>query len=316
MKEPLLCLVGPTGVGKSEVALAFADRVGADIVCADSRQVYRGLDIGTAKPSAADRRRVPHHMLDLVEPDEPFSAGRYQREAAVCLDALHGRGARPLVVVGTGLYLRALVWGLCPGPQADARVRDQWLAREREVPGVLYRRLTEIDPIAAAAIHPNDLSKILRAVEVHALTGVPLSALQTGHGFRSPRYPVVMVGLRRRRDDLCRRIDARVDAMVADGLIDEVEGLVRRGMSEDLPAMRAVGYRQLVGALAGRCAVDEAIRLIKRDTRRYAKRQMTWFGAVPDIRWIDLDADTALDATLERLMACVDESAAVALNRR
>lgn len=314
MREPLFCLVGPTGVGKSEVALAFAERVGAEIVCADSRQVYRGLDIGTAKPSAADRRRVPHHLLDLVDPDEPYSAGRYEREAAACLDALHARGARALIVGGTGLYLRALVWGLCTGPQADERVRAEWLAREREVPGSLYGRLTEIDPVAAAAIHPNDLSKVLRAVEVQVLTGVPLSVLQTAHGFRSPRYPVVMVGLRRRRDDLYRRIDARVDAMVADGLIDEVEGLVRRGWGDDAPAMRAVGYRQLVGALAGRCAMDEAIRLIKRDTRRYAKRQMTWFGAVPDLRWIDLDADAGLDDTLQRLS--VEDSAAVAPHRR
>jgi tRNA dimethylallyltransferase len=312
VREPLFCLVGPTGVGKSEVALAFAERVGAEIVCADSRQVYRGLDIGTAKPSPADRRRVPHHLLDLVDPDEPYSAGRYEREATACLDALHARGVRALVVGGTGLYLRALVGGLCTGPQADERVRAEWLAREREVPGSLYRRLTEIDPVAAAVIHPNDLSKVLRAVEVQVLTGVPLSALQTAHGFRSPRYPVVMVGLRRRRDDLYRRIDARGDAMVADGLIDEVEGLVRRGWGDDAPAMRAVGYRQIVGALAGRWAMDEAIRLVKRDTRRYAKRQMTWFGAVPDLRWIDLDADAGLDDTLERLTACVEDSEAVA----
>ncbi len=312
----LVCIVGPTGVGKSEAALGFAERVGAEIVCADSRQVYRGLDIGTAKPGAVDRRRVPHHLIDLVDPDESYSAGRYEREAAACLDSLAARGVRPLVVGGAGLYLRALLWGLCPGPQADALVREQWLAREREVSGALYRRLTEIDPAAAAAIHPNDLSKVLRAVEVYALTGVPLSALQTGHGFRLPRYPVVMVGLRRRRDDLYRRIDARVDAMVADGLVDEVADLVRRGWGEHAPAMRAVGYRQLVGALAGRCTLDEAIRLIKRDTRRYAKRQMTWFGAVPDLQWIDLDADTGLDETLERVMACVDDSAAVAPNRR
>ena len=312
----LLCLTGPTGVGKSDAALALAERLGAEIVCADSRQVYRGLDVGTAKPSAADRRRVPHHMLDLVDPDEAYSAGRYEREAGACVDALRARGVRPLVVGGTGLYLRALTRGLCAGPTADAALRDTWLAREREAPGVLYRRLTEVDPVSAAAIHPNDLSKILRAVEVHALTGAPLSAAQTEHGFRGARYGVVMVGLRRRRDDLHRRIDARVDAMLADGLVEEVEGLLRRGWGPDLPAMRAVGYRQVAGALAGRWAMGEAVGLIKRDTRRYAKRQMTWFGAEPEIRWIDLEPDAVLDDTVERVMACLEDVHATASNRR
>ncbi len=315
--EPLVCLVGPTGVGKSEAALALAERLGAEIVCADSRQVYRGLDIGTAKPDAADRRRVPHHMLDLVDPDEAYSAGRYEREAVACVDALRARGVRPLVVGGTGLYLRALTRGLCAGPTADATLRDTWLAREREAPGALYRRLMEVDPVSAAAIHPNDLSKILRAVEVHALTGAPLSAVQTEHGFRGARYGVVTVGVRRRRDDLHRRIDARVDAMLADGLVGEVEGLLRRGWGPDLPAMRAVGYRQVAGALAGRWTMEEAVRLIKRDTRRYAKRQMTWFGAEPSIRWIDLEPDTRLDHVLERVTACLgDVHAAASTNRR
>jgi tRNA dimethylallyltransferase len=245
-----------------------------------------------------------------------YSAGRYEREAGACVDALRARGVRPLVVGGTGLYLRALTRGLCDGPSADAVLRDTWLAREREAPGALYRRLAEVDPVSAAAIHPNDLSKILRAVEVHALTGAPLSAAQTEHGFRGARYGVVMVGLRRRRDDLHRRIDARVDAMLADGLVEEVEGLRRRGWGPDLPAMRAVGYRQVAGALAGRWVMGEAVGLIKRDTRRYAKRQMTWFGAEPEIRWIDLEPDARLDHVLERVMACLEDVHAAASNRR
>ena len=217
---------------------------------------------------------------------------------------------------GTGLYLRALTRGLCAGPAADAALREAWLAREREVPGALYRRLTEVDPVSAAAIHPNDRSKILRAVEVHALTGAPLSAAQTEHGFRGARYGVVMVGLRRRRDDLHRRIDARVDAMLADGLVEEVEGLLRRGWGPDLPAMRAVGYRQLARALGGDIDLAEAVRLITRDTRRYAKRQMTWFGAEPEIRWIDLEPDAVLDDTMNRVMACLEDIHAEASNRR
>jgi tRNA dimethylallyltransferase len=308
---PLIAVVGPTGVGKSEVALVLAQRLGAEIVCADSRQVYRGLEIGTAKPSMRDRRRVPHHLLDLVDPDEPYNAGRYARDAAACLDTLRAHRVRPLIVGGTGLYLRALIWGLCAGPVADAALRETWLARERETPGALYRRLIEIDLVAAAAIHPRDLPKILRAVEVHAVSGAPLSEAQARHGFRSPRYHVVMVGLRRRRDDLYRRIDARVDAMLAAGLVTEVDGLLGRGWGTELPAMRAVGYRQLAQALTGRCTMEEAVRLIKRDSRRYAKRQLTWFGGEPGIRWVDLDAAAAVHDTVDQVMTCLEDAHAL-----
>jgi tRNA dimethylallyltransferase len=246
-------------VGKSEVALQLAERLGAEIVCADSRQVYRGLDIGTAKATVADRTRVRHHLLDLVDPDEAYSAGRYAR-AAACLSALHARGARVLVVGGTGLYLRALLCGLCDGPTADPELRSAWLAHERHEPGVVYRRLSEVDPESAAAIHPNDLPKALRAIDVFDLAGTPLSAMQRAHGFRARRYDAVLVGLRRDREDLYRRINARVDAMWEAGLAEEVAGLMRRGYGGDAPGLRAVGYRQIVDALGGvRSGRSEAI---------------------------------------------------------
>jgi tRNA dimethylallyltransferase len=303
--HPIICLVGPTGVGKSEVALDLAERLGAEIVCADSRQVYQGLEIGTAKPSAADRTRVPHHLLDLVDPDEAYSAGRYARDGAACLAALRERGARVVVVGGTGLYLRALLWGLCDGPTADPDLRSEWLARERHEPGVVYRRLISVDPESAAAIHPNDLPKALRAIEVFESTGMPLSAMQRHHGFRALRYDAVIVGLRRDREDLYGRINTRVDAMVEAGLVDEVAQLVRRGYGSGAPGLRAVGYRQIVGALEGSYDLDEAIRLIKRDTRRYAKRQMTWFGADPAVRWVDVAADARVAETVDEILAHV-----------
>ncbi|MFZ5876317.1 MAG: tRNA (adenosine(37)-N6)-dimethylallyltransferase MiaA [Nitrospirota bacterium] len=311
-----MCLVGPTAVGKSAVVVALAERVGAEIVCADSRQVYRTMEIGTAKPTPAERARVPHHMIDLVDPDEAYSAGRYARDASACLEALRARGARPLVVGGTGLYLRALLWGLCDGPPADAALRAAWLAREREEPGAVYRRLSEVDPASAALIHPNDLPKALRAVEVFELTGAPLSVRQRAHGFRAPRYDAVVIGLRRERDDLYARIDARVDAMIARGLAAEVEGLTRAGYGEDAPGMRAVGYRQLVGALRGAYDQDEAIRLIKRDSRRYAKRQMTWFGADPSIHWVDAGAGASVEELVDRAAAWLDHAACAAQDRR
>jgi tRNA dimethylallyltransferase len=304
----IACLVGPTGVGKSDVALALAERVGAEIVCADSRQVYRGMDIGTAKPTPAERARVAHHLLDLVDPDEPYSAGRYTRDAAACLDALRARGSRALVVGGTGLYLRALMWGLCDGPLADADLRRAWLERERQDPGAVYRRLSEVDAQSAATIHPNDLSKALRAIEVFELTGTPLSARQRAHGFRALRYDAVIVGLRRGRGDLYDRIDRRVDAMLEAGLVAEVAGLMRRGYGDDAPGMRAVGYRQLAAALRGAYDLTEASRLIKRDTRRYAKRQMTWFAADPAVRWVDVGADAAVDEIVSRVLTHAGET--------
>jgi tRNA dimethylallyltransferase len=309
-------LVGPTAVGKSAVALRLAERLGAEIVCADSRQVYRGMEIGTAKPSAAERERVPHHLIDLVDPGDAYSAGRYARDAAACLKALRARGVRPLVVGGTGLYLRALLWGLCDGPTADPALREVWLGRERDEPGAVYRRLSEVDRASAAAIHPNDLPKALRAVEVFELTGAPLSARQYAHGFRSPQYDAVVIGLRRERDDLCARIDNRVDAMIAQGLVAEVEALARRGYGEDAPGMRAVGYRQIAGALRGAYGLDEAIRLTKRDTRRYAKRQMTWFGADASIRWVEASADAQVDELVDRVMAQMEGVACAEENRR
>lgn len=307
---PVVGLVGPTGVGKSEVALELAERLGAEIVVADSRQVYRGLDIGTAKPSSEDRARVPHHLVDVVEPDQPYNAGRYERDARACIDGLMARGVKALVVGGTGLYLRALLWGLCDGPPADDDFRAEWRERERESPGALYRRLVDVDPHAAASIHPHDLPKVLRAVEVHAFTGVPLSAIHTEHGFRTPRYPHVIVGLRRVREDLYRRIDARVDAMLAQGLVDEVETLRQRGWSPRLPAMRAVGYRQIFDVFEGRYPMDDAASVIARETRRYAKRQMTWFGSDPDIRWIDLQPESRPIETVDHVMACLDAAMA------
>jgi tRNA dimethylallyltransferase len=274
------------------------------------------MEIGTAKPTAAERSRVPHHLVDLVDPDEAYSAGRYARDAAASLNALRGRAARPLVVGGTGLYVRALLWGLCDGPTADPSLRAAWLERERDEPGAVYRRLSEVDPASAAAIHPNDLPKALRAVEVFELTGEPLSVRQHAHGFRAPQYDAVLIGIRRERDDLYARIDARVDAMIAQGLVAEVEGLMRAGYGADAPGMRAVGYRQLAGALRGAYDVAEAIRLVKRDSRRYAKRQMTWFGADPSVQWVDAARNSRVDELVDRVAARVEHVACAAQDRR
>jgi tRNA dimethylallyltransferase len=257
-----------------------------------------------------------HHLIDLVDPNDAYSAGQFARDAAACLNALRARGARPLVVGGTGLYVRALLWGLCDGPTADPSLRAAWLARECDEPGAVYRRLSEVDPAAAAAIHPNDAPKALRAVEVFELTGEPLSARQHAHGFRAPQYDAVVIGLRRERDDLYDRIDARVDAMMAQGLVAEVEALMKAGYGADAPGMRAVGYRQLAGALRGAYDLEEAIRLVKRDSRRYAKRQTTWFGADPSVQWVDAARYARVDELVDRVTARVEHAACAAQYRR
>ncbi len=297
--DPVVVLVGPTAIGKSALALRLAVEFKMEIVSADSRQVYRRLDLGTSKPSPASRVLIPHHLIDVVEPGDPFNAGRYAELARAAIEAIRGRGLIPLVVGGTGLYVKALLKGLWPAPPPDWTLRHRLEAEERRLgPGSLFRRLREVDPAAARAIHPRDLPKIIRALEVYEQTGRPLSAAQRLHGFRGPAPGrSVLIGLTRERPDLYRRIEQRVETMVASGLIAEVRGLLASGCDPSSSAMRALGYRQIVEALEGRCTMAEAIRRLTRDTKRYAKRQWTWFKSDPAVRWIRLDAgEEAADA--------------------
>jgi tRNA dimethylallyltransferase len=278
-------LLGPTAVGKSAVALALARPLRAEIVNADSLQVYRRLNIGTAKPSPEERAAVPHHLLDVADPDEPFDAARYCREGRRALAALHRRGAPPLVVGGTGLYLKALLYGLFREGAADLAIRRR-LTEELGELGLagLYQRLAALDPATAARLSPRDRYRILRALEVMAATGRPLSSLFQAHGFRQSPYRVLKLGLSLPREELYRRIGTRADAMLAQGWLKEVEAL-RRDYPPDLKPLKALGYRHLIAYLQGRWGLAEALALIKRDTRHYAKRQLTWFRADPEVRW-------------------------------
>ncbi len=280
-------LLGPTAVGKTAVALDLARPLSAEIVNADSLQVYRGLDIGTAKPTPGERAAVPHHLLDLVDPDEPYDAARYSREGRECLAQLHRRRVPPLVVGGTGLYLKALLHGLAPeGAGAIAIKRE--LAAEAAALGLapLYQRLARLDPATAARLGPRDHYRILRALEVTAAAGRPVSAIFAAHGFADSPYRVLKLGLNRPREELYRLIDTRAEAMLAGGWLKEVEGLLTRYPS-DLKPLKSLGYRHLVGVLEGRWGLEEALTLIQRDTRRYAKRQLTWFRADPEVKWFE-----------------------------
>ncbi|MFO0775856.1 MAG: tRNA (adenosine(37)-N6)-dimethylallyltransferase MiaA [Nitrospiraceae bacterium] len=287
--RPVLVLVGPTAVGKSALALALAQRLGTEVLAADSRQVYRGMAIATDTPPMGARQGVPHRLIDCADPDEPCNAGRYVDLARVEIARLHEAGQLPLIVGGTGLWVRALLGGLCEAAPSDAETR-QVLERELAAVGAqgMHARLSEVDPASAARLHPNDRVKVLRALEVHRLTGRRLSDLHADHTFSARAYPSLQLGLTRDRADLYARIEQRIDRMMARGLVDEVRTLLTAGYSRELGSMKGLGYKQIAGYLAGEYDEAEAVRLLKRDTRHYAKRQLTWFRKEPDVRWCRL----------------------------
>lgn len=288
----LIVIGGPTASGKSALAMKLAETRPIEILSADSAQVYRGLDIGTAKPSAADRRAVPHHLVDVCELDEGFDAGRFVAEAAPLVEAIRGRGAMPVVVGGTGLYIRALIYGLVELPTGDPSLRAELRAwQAARAPGALHGRLEEVDPESAARIHANDLVRIIRALEVHRVSGRKMSEVQREHGVagRPPRYEALQVAVAPDRAVLYARIDRRVDAMFELGWLDEVRALLDAGADPDWQPLATLGYRHLLDHLLGRGSapsLEEARRLIKRDHRRYAKRQLTWLRRQPAFSWV------------------------------
>lgn len=294
-------------MGKSDLALELAEELGAEILCADSMQVYKRMDIGTAKPTSDERARVPHHLLDLVYPDQPFSAARYAEAFGRAAAEVHGRGRLPLVVGGTGLYIRSAVRPfLFPDVGARPEIRGQLAAQAQIIgPAGLHARLTIADPTAAAAIHPNDLRRIIRALEVYESTGRPISAWREEHRGSCSDYDPIYVCLTRDRAELYRRIDLRTDRMIAAGFPDEVRTLLEAGYGRDLPSMQGLGYRELAACLGGESTLAGAIEEIKRRTRNYAKRQLTWFRHEPDLQWLDLSRHTVASARMEilRLLA-------------
>jgi tRNA dimethylallyltransferase len=282
-------IFGPTAVGKTDLSLSIARNLQAEIVGGDSRQVYRFLDVGTAKPSAAQRRAVPHHLIDIVNPDEPLDAARFVQLAWDCIQSIEARGKLPLVVGGSGFYLRALTDGLFTGPGADPGVRSALEAEARRL-GLrsLHERLTAVDPAAAQRIHPHDRVRIIRALEVYALTGRPISQWQGQ--WQKPERPrnFLLIGLRREPEDLRQRIVARTDAMLLMGLEAEVRSLLARGYAASLPSLQSVGYGEIIAYLDGQCDLPCARQRIERHTWRLAKRQMTWFRRLSSVRWISL----------------------------
>ena len=284
----VVVICGPTAAGKTAVGIAAAAACNGEVISADSMQVYRGMDIGTAKPTAAERAAVPHHLIDVVNPDQPFDAARFTALARPLVRSLHAAGKVPVVVGGTGLYIKALLRGLFRADPVDPEVRRR-LAAEAQAEGVpaLHARLQAVDPGTAGRLHPNDRVRILRALEVYESFGRPLSALQQAHRFADAPFAALQIGLTLDRPALYARIDSRVDAMTAAGLEGEVRRLIVEGYGPGLKSMQSIGYSHMAAYIAGRIDLSECLRTLKRDTRRFAKRQMTWFGRDPDIAWLD-----------------------------
>ena len=299
-KPKLVIILGPTAVGKSEVALELAPPMSAEIINADSQQVYRYMDIGTGKPSVADRERIRHHLIDIINPDEEFNAALFRQLSIAAIADIQSREKRVIVCGGTGLYLKALTKGLFTGRAQDLSLREA-LNAEADKQGLpsLYRRLERVDPEAISRIHPNDRQRIIRALEVFALTGKPISEWQKEHAFGESAFATLIVGLQRERAELYNAINERCERMISDGLMDEVKQLVDRGYGLDLKPLQSIGYRHMGLVLKGELRREEAIALMKRDTRRLAKQQLTWFRGDHDIQWFHPDQTKQLRAAAE-----------------
>ncbi|MDD2365911.1 MAG: tRNA (adenosine(37)-N6)-dimethylallyltransferase MiaA [Desulfuromonadaceae bacterium] len=284
----LLVVCGPTASGKSELALRLAEKLDAEIINADSMQVYQRLDIGTAKPSLEERSVTPHHLIDIISPDQQFSAADFADAAHAVIRNIVDRGKRVVVVGGTGLYIRALLNGLVASPGGSVEIRKALHNDAIELGNdAMLERLKLVDPELSSELHPNNLVRIIRALEVYQLTGIPLSRHKREHAFADTPYEVRKIAIAVDRAVLYKRIEERVDRMLKDGLVDEVRELLGTGFCRDLKALRSIGYKEVVAHLYGEAAYEEACRLIKRNTRHYAKRQLTWFKADQDILWFE-----------------------------
>jgi tRNA dimethylallyltransferase len=302
--EPVIIIAGPTASGKTGLSIELAKLINGSIISADSMQIYRYMDIGTAKPDENERSGIRHYLIDEVDPDESFSVARYRELALGYIEDIIKEGRRPIIAGGTGLYINSLLYNINFSETiCDEELRAS-LRKEAEEKGnrYLYERLLAMDPEAASKIHENDVKRVIRAIEVYTHTNKPISEHVKESRLEPAPYRYIVYGLNWDREKLYRRIDARVDKMIAQGLIDEVRHLVEMGYDKGTTSMQAIGYKEVLGYLRGEQTLEETIEILKRETRRYAKRQLTWFRRIREIKWIDMDENTDFSATAKKII--------------
>mgnify|MGYP001258064894 CR=1 FL=1 len=300
--EKLLALVGPTAVGKTKMSIRLAKKINGEVISGDSMQVYRGMDIGTAKIKPEEMEGIPHHMIDILDPDEAFSVSQFQRMATELITQINRRQAIPLLVGGTGLYVQSVTHQFrFPEKKGSAMIRQKWKTYlAQHGPHQLHEALRKRDPEYARTLHPHNTRRIIRALEIWELTGQSMREYQQDWHKESP-YDLIMIGLTMERSTLYERINRRVDQMVKEGLIEETERIIAKGIPEDATALQAIGYKEIIQYLKGRLSKEEAIALLKRNTRRFAKRQFTWFRRMKEIHWFDLTEEKGFDTTVEKI---------------
>jgi tRNA dimethylallyltransferase len=307
-KIPIIIILGPTAVGKTDIAIEVSKKLNAEIISADSMQVYKYMDIGTAKPSEEERQCIPHYLLDVVYPDEDFNVSLYKRLADNKIKEVHSRGKLPLVVGGTGLYINSIIYSMSfSEAKSDTEYRKQLMTlMEERGKDWLHNKLSVVDPESANRLHPNDIRRIIRALEVHHITGKPISDDITGY-VENCYYSVTLIGLSMDRETLYERIDRRVDQMVSNGLLDEVSWLVEKGYGIHLNSMQGLGYKEILQYLIGRRTLTESIHILKRDTRRFAKRQFTWFRRLPHVNWVDVGVFSDKNMLVEHIVNLIEK---------
>lgn len=309
MKPVVLALVGPTGSGKTKTAIALSQKLQAEIVSMDSMQIYRDMDIGTAKPTAEELSSVPHHMIDVVDPDCLFTVSMYKEMASNAIESILSKSRMPILVGGTGLYLNALSYEMSLGDNgADSKLREELhqIAAKENGPVKLHERLKSVDPVSAQKLHPNDIRRVIRALEIYETSGKAKGERRDEQREEGP-YHVLVYGLSLPRDMMYAKINSRVDQMIEDGLIEEVKSLLQRGIEPkgEGGAMQAIGYKEIVSALRGEISMEQAVALIKQGSRRYAKRQWTWFRRDPRTKWFDWTEYENEQAMLDALLATI-----------
>ncbi|MCL2337119.1 MAG: tRNA (adenosine(37)-N6)-dimethylallyltransferase MiaA [Firmicutes bacterium] len=308
-KIPLLIIAGPTATGKTEVAVKAAAALDGEIVSADSMLIYRHMDIGTAKPDEQEKGGIPHYLIDIVAPDAAYSAENYQGQARQAIEDIHARGKLPILAGGTGFYIDAVIFDYDFSRAAPDMALRRLLMQEAAERGnrAVHDRLRAVDPGAAACIHPNNLKRVIRALEIQAQTGVAGALQRAGSKHEYPLYDQLFFCLNYERAVLYQRIEKRVDVMLARGLVREVRGLLEQGYRPELVAMQGLGYKEIVGYLYNRYSLEEAVQILKRNTRRFAKRQLTWFKRYSNIKWIDMGQYSSIDAAAVELVNMVGD---------